>query len=472
MVFSSTIFLFIFLPLVLLAYYIVPAKRRNLILLLFSYIFYLWGGGWFLFVLIFSTLCDYILAQKIEEDTRGWRRYFLMLSLFINLSILVYFKYSNFIVNNFNDIFFILGTEPIVWTRVILPIGISFFIFQKITYVVDVYRGAKHTVKNFTDLALYVAMFPQLVAGPIVRFHEISHQISHRRESTEMFTQGIIRFFLGILKKVILANACGEIADAVFDMDSALLSTQGTWLGVTAYTLQIYFDFSAYTDMAIGLGQMFGFRLPENFNRPYSAISITDFWRRWHITLSNFFREYVYVSLGGNRLGSRRTYLNLMAVFLLCGMWHGANATFLFWGLYHGALLIIERIAGLRDTESVSFIVVRRAVTLLLVMIGWVFFRADNLNYAFIYLKTMFTYTEFTMTYKLLSVLNNRNITFLILASIVFFLPRNFSLAALLNRDKNSILGAAQFIALIVLFIYSIMLVVSGSYNPFIYFQF
>ena len=472
MIFPSQIFLFVFLPAILAVYYLSGRRYRNLVLLLFSYLFYIWGSGHFLFILIASTFTDYIFGLLIERSHSNKRRLWLAMSVFVNLSILGYFKYSNFFIREVNDALSFFDISFIDWTPVILPIGISFFTFQKITYVVDVYRGTRKALSNIIDYALYVALFPQLIAGPIVRFHEISEQIKSRKETFECFYQGILRFSWGLMKKVLFANTCGEIADAVFSLNSGMLDTKTAWLGVFAYTLQIYFDFSAYSDMAIGLGRMFGFKFPENFNRPYSAISITDFWRRWHITLSNFFRDYLYIPLGGNRLGAVRTYVNLMIVFVLCGMWHGANWTFITWGIFHGALLIVERIVGFRGSESVSNIFLRRVSTLLLVMIGWVFFRAEDFEQALGFLSVMFNPVNSGVSPELITVLNNRNIFFLLIASIVLFLPRDFSGFKVFQVEKGPLIASVQVCILITVVLYSVALIVSGSYNPFIYFQF
>ncbi len=472
MIFPSQIFLFAFLPALLVVYYLTGRRYRNLVLLLFSYFFYIWGSGHFLFILIASTFIDYIFGLMIERSRNNQRRLWLTLSIFVNLLILGYFKYSNFFIQEVNNVLSSFDTSLVDWTAVILPIGISFFTFQKITYVVDVYRGTRKALNNIVDYALYVALFPQLIAGPIVRFHEISEQIKSRKETLECFYQGILRFSWGLMKKVLLANSCGEIADAVFSLNSGMLDTKTAWLGVFAYTFQIYFDFSAYSDMAIGLGRMFGFKLPENFKRPYSAISITDFWRRWHITLSNFFRDYLYIPLGGNRFGPVRTYFNLMMVFVLCGLWHGANWTFLVWGIFHGALLITERLSGIRLTEGVRFLLPRRVLTLLLVMIGWVFFRADTLGQALDMLSIMFVPVNFETYFYFAPVFNNRNLAFFILASTVVFFPRSFSGFTLFNTDRGQIVAMGQTLAIIVAVLYSTILIVSGSYNPFIYFQF
>jgi alginate O-acetyltransferase complex protein AlgI len=474
MVFSSLIFLFAFLPAVIAIYYAAPTRRyRNLVLLVFSYIFYFWGSGIFLAALFLSTLSDYIIGLLIcKSETKKARGGWLALSIFINLGLLAYFKYSNFFIGEVNGLISSFGLSPMGWTEIILPIGISFFTFQKITYVVDVHRKTRPALRSFIDFALYVAMFPQLIAGPIVRFHEISAQLEGRKESFEGFYQGVLRFSLGLVKKVLVANICAEVADAAFAIEPSLLDTRSAWIGIFAYTLQIYFDFSAYSDMAIGLGHMFGFTLPENFNRPYSAISITDFWRRWHITLSNFFRDYLYLPLGGNRISRARTYINLMIVFVLCGLWHGASWTFLVWGLFHGALLIIERAIGLRAVTASSYIAVRRIVTFVVIMIAWVFFRAESLGHAIGFLNSMFVPSAKGLDLDLTLALSNRNIIFMIIASVVIFLPRDFSFAALLSKEKGTLLSAVQVCAVIILLLYSAAFLASGSYNPFIYFQF
>ncbi len=391
----------------------------------------------------------------------------------MNLAVLAYFKYSSFFVAEFNDILAGgEGGELIQWTAVVLPIGISFFTFQKITYVVDVYRGVRKALTKFVDFALYVAMFPQLIAGPIVRYNEISRELHDRKETLDGFYEGLLRFSLGLVKKVVLANTCGMVADTVFGMGPSELDSFSSWLGIMAYTLQIYFDFSAYSDMAIGLGRIFGFHFPENFKRPYSAISITDFWRRWHITLSNFFRDYLYIPLGGNRQGRARLYFNLGVVFILCGLWHGANWTFIVWGLYHGLILIFERMTGLGKTGEASYVALRRSVTFLLVLIAWVFFRSPDMAYAIDYLSAMFVPSLKPLPFELFMALNPRNLTFLIISAAVIFLPRTFSGAALFTDTTATTAGRLKVCGLMVMVIYSIALLASGSYNPFIYFQF
>ncbi len=475
MVFSSPVFLFIFLPLTIGLYFaqlrFLNNKFRNAILLLFSYLFYLYGAGTFLLVLFISTLSDYILGimmQKNEVRKRLW----LAMSVIVNIGVLAYFKYANFFVAEFSQSLSGFGYSSAGWETIVLPIGISFFTFQKLSYVVDVYRGKSKPMINFVDFALYVAMFPQLIAGPIIRFHEISRQLRDRTESLDLFYKGILRFGWGLAKKVILANSCAEIADTIFSMDSSLIDTKTAWLGAVTYTLQIYFDFSGYSDMAIGLGMLFGFNFPENFNRPYSATSITDFWRRWHMSLSRWFRDYLYIPLGGNRKGTARTYFHLMIVFILCGFWHGANWTFLAWGLFHGTFLLLERVMNIRDSGKTSFISVRRTVTILIVIIGWVLFRSDSISEAALYLSRMFTMQDYPLTYELAFVLNYRNILFVLIASTAFFLPRDFSFTRFLLTGKGPATAAANIATIMIFVPYSILLIVSGSYNPFIYFRF
>ena len=475
MMFSSLVFLFAFLPAVLSAYYLSSLsgpRYRNAVLLVFSYVFYFWSSGPILLILAFSTLVDYGLGILIDRSAARKRLGWVSLSIVFNLSLLAYFKYANFFVGELNHARVMLGSTPLAWTDVVLPAGISFFTFHKITYVVDVYRGVRRATLNLVDFALYIALFPQLIAGPIVRYHEISEQIKTRTETLEGFSWGIQRFCWGLVKKVVFANSCGEIADAVFSSPIEQLDTKTAWLGVFAYTLQIYFDFSGYSDMAIGLGLLFGFKLPENFNRPYSAHSITDFWRRWHMTLSHFFRDYVYIPLGGNRRSAVRTSLNLLLVFVLCGLWHGANWTFLVWGAYHGGLLMLERVTGWGRGEAEDYRVGRRLVTLLLVMIGWVFFRAPNLGRAADLLTLMFVPTNQAVSFDLAAVLHGRNLAFLLMAAVVLVLPPNFSAARFLMKERAPLAAAIRLGVLMSVVLYSVALIASGSYNPFIYFRF
>lgn len=453
-------------------YYLAPRPFRNSVLLALSYVFYVWGGGGFLILIVLSTLADYALGLLVARSPKRRARLWVAVSVGFNLSLLAYFKYSNFLIAQFNHALGAAGMSGVPWSQVVLPIGISFFTFHKITYIVDVYRGTKPALTSVVDFALYLALFPQLIAGPIVRFHEISDQLRGRAETAEKFQRGVMRFCWGLGKKVLVANSCGEIADAVFSVAPGELNAASAWIGVAAYTAQIYFDFSGYTDMALGLGLMFGFTLPENFNRPYSAVSVTDFWRRWHMSLTRFFRDYVYIPLGGNRRGDLRTYANLMIVFVLCGFWHGANWTFLAWGLYHGFWLIAERMTGFGRSETETNLFVRRAGTLLVVMVGWVFFRAPNLSHAMSVLEAMFLPKAVPIPLAVELALNGRNLTMLALASLIVFLPRDFSVARLITQRASLVWSVARSAAVAVLVLWSVATLASTTYNPFLYFRF
>jgi len=475
MVFSSTIFLFGFLPAVIICYYaqqLLPTQKlRNTTLLFFSYLFYLYGAAGFLLILILSTLADYLLGRLIERKVR-WKKLWLSFSLLLNLGLLAYFKYANFFVAEFNSFLLELKFFPIEWNEVILPIGISFFTFQKLSYIIDVYREKSRALENVIDFALYIAMFPQLIAGPIVRFSYIRRQLKERRESWPNFYNGVLRFCWGLAKKVMIANSCGQITDVIFGLNPEMLDTKVAWLGAITYTLQIYFDFSAYSDMAIGLGMLFGFTLPENFKRPYSAVSITDFWRRWHITLSRWFRDYLYIPLGGNRLGTTRACLNMTIVFVLCGLWHGANWTFLFWGIYHGFFLVIERVTGMRDLTRQKYSIMRRILTILIVIVGWVLFRSQDISQAIRFLEAMFTFTDLPLSYELSRALNHRNVLFLLTALPVFFLPADFSMIKILINKKDPMPVLAGALMILVLLPYCAALIVGGANSPFIYYRF
>ncbi|HHP7234808.1 MAG TPA: MBOAT family O-acyltransferase [Desulfobacterales bacterium] len=475
MIFSSPIFLFGFLPAVLLGYFLqrrlLPRQTGNAVLLLFSGFFYLYGAAEFILILLLSTMIDYWLGRAIERSAKAGR-FWLALAIFENLGLLVYFKYAGFFAAELSRWFLPLPDSSLPLAQTLLPIGISFITFQKISYAVDVYRGHIAAEKNPLDFFLYVTFFPQLNAGPIVRFGQIREQLKRRTETWDGFYQGVLRFIWGLAKMVVVAGACAQVADAVFALPPELLDTKMAWLGAIAYTLQIYFDFSAYTDMAIGLGLLFGFRLPENFRRPYSALSVTDFWRRWHITLSTWFRDYLYVPLGGNRRGSLRTYLNLTLVFVLCGIWHGANWTFLVWGMYHGLLLVVERFSGIRSWPEDRLPVVRRLVTAVLITLGWVVFRSETFAQAMQFLTVMFNGSDLPLPYELLRVLNYRNITFMTLALAVFFLPRGYSGIGALTPEKRRVPLLAGIVFIFLMLPYCAALVVEHSSVPFIYFKF
>jgi len=475
MVFSSTVFLFGFLPAVIICYRLQPfafqKRTRNALLLFCSYLFYLYGAAGFLLILLLSTIADYVFGLLIGRDAQR-KRLWLSLSVFLNIGLLAYFKYANFFIAELNRLLVRFGLSWVEWSAVVLPIGISFFTFQKLSYVIDIYRGKVEALENVVDFALYVAMFPKLIAGPIVRFGDISSQLREREESWDLFYMGTIRFCWGMAKKVIVANACGDVANVIFGTDLELLDAKAAWLASVAYTLQIYFDFSAYSDMAIGLGMLFGFKFQENFNHPYSAISITDFWRRWHISLSTWFRDYLYIPLGGNRRGILRTYLNTAVVCALCGLWHGARWTFLFWGLYHGLFLILERITGMRKVPPERYKVTRRVITVIIVTAGWVLFRSENLSQAIGFWRIMFSAKDLPLSYELSLALNYRNVLFMMTALTVFFLPSEFfAIKALMN--KRGLIALIVGVVMILLIMpYCAALIVGGFSSPFIYYRF
>lgn len=471
MVFSSATFIFVFLPLVLLGHSLLRGiAARNVFLLFFSLLFYAWGEGWGIGLMLLSIGINYgfgVLISRQPFRSRQW----LLLSLFINLGLLMGFKYANFIIDNFNTLLLWSGFSTIYLAPVHLPVGISFFTFQALSYVVDVYRGETPAQRNPLRVALYISLFPQLIAGPIVRYVDVRNQMSERKVSVDDFALGIERFIVGLAKKILLADTLGYIADKMFEAPAEALGPSAAWLGIICYAFQIYFDFSGYSDMAIGMGRMLGFHFLENFRFPYFANSIQDFWRRWHISLSTWFRDYLYIPLGGNRHGQARTFANLLIVFFLCGLWHGASWNFVLWGLFHGVFLILERTTWGQLLQKLP-VLARRLYVVLTVLIGWVFFRADNLTHSVAYLKAMFGGNVSTTYYAGLY-LNPETILTLSLATLLC-LPYY---ARLVSRIE-----APAFVwqwprllhrsALIGLFALSLITLINSTYNPFIYFRF
>ena len=386
MVFSSTIFLCVYLPLVLLGYYICPKKGRNLFLLIVSLVFYAWGEPKYVFLMIFSILVNYIFGRLMDKNRGRQKRMklLLVLSVVIDIGLLSVFKYTDFIITNVNAIF----GSSFDLLNIALPIGISFYTFQAMSYTIDVYRNDVRVQKNLIDFGMYITMFPQLIAGPIVRYADVQDQLAERSVTTADFSEGVMRFVVGLGKKVLLANQMGAVWSEIYALGgdvSALMA----WTGAIAYTFQIYFDFSGYSDMAIGLGRMFGFKFPENFRYPYQSVSITDFWRRWHITLSTWFKEYLYIPLGGNRCGLARQALNLLIVWSLTGFWHGAGWNFVMWGLYYFVILFIEKLFLLKALDKLPKLF-RHVYALLLIVIGWVIFASDDVGVLLPYLGSMF----------------------------------------------------------------------------------
>jgi alginate O-acetyltransferase complex protein AlgI len=484
MVFSSLVFLFIFFPVTLLLYYLVPKSFRNTFLLFASIVFFAWGGISYTIILFISILTNYLIGLLINRNLNTNKaRYFLVLGVIINLGILVIFKYANFIIDNANDILTTFKIDPIANENILLPIGISFYTFQALSYIIDVYRKETEVQKNLINLALFISLFPQLIAGPIVRYHDINLQLTKRKVDFNKFASGIERFIIGLGKKVLLANTFAAIVDSIFAMDPSNMSAITLWFGIILYALQIYFDFSGYSDMAIGLGKMFGFNLLENFNFPYIANSIQDFWRRWHKSLSTWFRDYLYIPLGGNRVNKYRVYLNLFIVFLLTGFWHGASWNFIIWGLFHGLFLITERI-GFGGFLSKIWSPIRHFYVIIVVLISWVFFRADDLTYAMSYLNTMFGGSLLNSELWMLNKYINSEVIIALaigllgssklFVQIPYFLRHKFNLTKykIVKKSLSGVVGIVSALFLFSVLLLSITYLSSNSYNPFIYFRF
>lgn len=484
MLFSSPTFLFGFLPIILILYFLSPWKIRNAILLAGSLFFYAWGEVFYVLVMIASILVNHAFGLRIsrlDENLPNYdrnRKRMLGMGIAANLLILGWFKYANFIVDNINIALGWISIDPVLIKDVHLPLGISFFTFQAISYLFDVYRNEAPVQKSRYKLGLYISLFPQLIAGPIVRYNDIANQIVKRTHSIELFSSGVRRFIFGLAKKMLIANPLGEVADNVFALSSNDLTSPVAWLGITCYALQIYFDFSGYSDMAIGLGRMFGFRFLENFNYPYISQSIQEFWRRWHISLSSWFRDYLYIPLGGNRGTPVRTYINLIIVFLLTGLWHGASWSFIVWGMTHGFFMLLER-GGLGRLLSNTRPVTRHLYTLFVVTIAWVFFRADTLSQARQYLSGMFGMNETNIYAPDIPFMMNNETTLAMIAGLLLATPLypaiTKRLAAWRPAGRAGELVIHPLPGIIIpalLFIASLAKVASSTYNPFIYFRF
>ena len=477
MVFSSLTFLLFFLPVVLVVYFAVPARFKNGVLFLFSLIFYAWGEPVYVCLMIFSTVLDYtcgMFADRYRGGSRG--KAALLVSVCVNIGLLAVFKYSDLLAGTFNDIF---GTA-LPLPHLPLPIGISFYTFQTMSYTIDVYRGKAPVQKNIVSFGAYVALFPQLIAGPIVRYQTIAEELNARSHSTDLFGEGARRFAVGLGKKVLLANNIGLLWDTLKAIPAGRLSVLGAWLGIIAFAFQIYFDFSGYSDMAIGLGKMFGFSFPENFDYPYLSKSITEFWRRWHISLGTWFRDYVYIPLGGSRCGIAKQLRNIAVVWLLTGFWHGASWNFLLWGAYYGLLLVLEKCVWGKLLKRAPA-VLQHFYTLFLTLIGWVLFAFDDLSEGLHFLGTMFGirapffadhaayYGLSYLPLLLLCVLASAPIGKTLREKVL----RSFSAS---RFSANSILSgclcAGEGLSLFLLLGLSMLFLISGSYNPFLYFRF
>lgn len=474
MLFSSLEFIFVFLPIILIFYYIIPRKSKNYVLFIFSLLFYAWGGVSYTLILIFSIIINYILVKQIWKST-NYKKKWLITGLIFNITLIFIFKYLNFFIGNFNDVGLLINDnfKLLPEANIILPLGISFFTFQQMSLLWDVYRKPQRQKLKFLNTALYISFFPQLIAGPIVRYDDIINQIKNRTETISLITSGIQRFILGLFKKIILANTCASIADSIIDNDISDISTPLAWLGIISYAFQIYFDFSGYSDMAIGLGRMFGFRILENFNFPYISRSIKEFWRRWHISLSSWFRDYVYIPIGGNRNGPYKTYFNLFLVFVLTGFWHGATWSFIIWGIFHGLFLIIERLGFDKILKRLPKIV-SWSYAMLVVLIGWVFFRIENISDAYNYTCKLFGGGP-SSDVSFIHYLDRERLFVLILAAVssstIFYKVKDIAL--FYGKGKLNIpFVIIKDIILVIMLFSSVLYINSGSYNPFIYFRF
>ncbi len=475
MVFSSVIFLFYFLPLFLILYYLSPEKIKNVIVLIFSVLFYAWGAPKFIFLVLASMTANYYLVDAMHRtNQRKSKKILLIFSLFINVGILAYFKYFNFFIDNLNSILEISGANKIHWTNVALPVGISFFTFQSITYSVDVYRNIHKPLHKLSDYLVYILMFPQLIAGPIIRFNSIADQIINRKNNETLLNRilGFQRFCIGLAKKALIANSVGEGVDALYSIPPDEISTLAAWMASLGYAMQIYFDFSGYSDMAIGIGRMIGFTFPENFNNPYRSRSITEFWRRWHITLGRWMKDYLYIPLGGNRVTPAKLYLNLWIVFLISGLWHGASWNFIIWGAFHGLFLILDRLFLLKilDKSGKSISI---AFTFFVTLVGWVFFRVEELRSAVTYIKQMFSFSgnSFNLT-------NKNEFLFSLGIAVIFSFITLFKLGEKAEHyfyyksDYKSGQLLSNILMSVILLTLSASYIVSSGFNPFIYFRF
>ena len=466
MVFSSAIFLLMFLPVVFLINLLIKKEYSNLTLLTASLIFYAWGEPYLVLLMIFSIIINWLMGKLIANNDGFRKKMFLFIGIALDLLVLGYYKYAGFFVSILNGI---MGKEIISIPQIALPIGISFFTFQAISYIVDVYKGDTEASFKLVNVALYISFFPQLIAGPIVKYRDINRQIEQRNISWLGVSAGFKRFVYGLGKKVLIANVLGLCADTIYSYDLNELDLVTAWIGALAYTFQIYYDFSGYSDMAIGLGKMFGFDILENFNYPYISKSITEFWRRWHISLGSWFREYVYIPLGGNRKGKIRTYINLITVFFLTGLWHGAAFSYIFWGLYHGFFSVIERL-GLKKLLDKSKII-STAYCFLIVNFGWVFFRSNGILNGIKYITRMVAPWRDTGLQPIISwnYLNRQTLIAFVFAVLGMGIVKAIVPKQVTEKWKDSVLEA---IYIFILLILCMAAIASDTYNPFIYFQF
>lgn len=467
MVFSSLVFISVFLPVVFILYTVIPGRKlKNVLLIIASLLFYAYGEPVYVLVMICSVIFNYIFGL-FSTDKNKYNKIVLIISIIFNLGALAVFKYLGFFVSSLNDI--IGFSIPI--PNIELPIGISFFTFQALSYVIDVYRGEVSPQKNLGKVMLYISFFPQLIAGPIIKYHDIEKQIDNRQQTIDLVVNGFRRFIVGLSKKVLIANTMATVVDSIYSTNQSEVNILTAWVGAIGYTMQIYFDFSGYSDMAIGLGKMFGFEFKENFNYPYISTSVKEFWRRWHISLSTWFKEYLYIPLGGNRKGKGRTCLNKIIVFFCTGLWHGANWTFVIWGLYHGIFLLIESyIPKIKIPKFIKHIYLPLVVT-----IGFVIFRADDISQGIFMIEKMFTGFEFSSTSMSLFVgqMTPLFITTLLVVIIASLPFKNFVNSIVSKNEKTmKVYNSALYVLSFGLLALCMLNLSSGSYNPFIYFRF
>ncbi len=478
MVFSSIIFLLYFLPVFLGLYFLADKRYKNWIILLASVFFYAWGAPKFIFILLGSTFLDFYLVRAMHRTEEGTKKKWLLaVSIILNVGLLAYFKYANFFVENVNGLITSLGGSPMGWEKVLLPIGISFYTFQTLTYSIDVYRKVHAPLERVKDYMLYIIMFPQLIAGPIVRFNHIADQITDRVETADDRLFGFYRFCIGLGKKVLIANVLGAKADEYIPINLTMeglasLDATTAWIGIMAYTFQIYFDFSGYSDMAIGLGRMMGFRFPENFNNPYTSKSITEFWRRWHMTLGSWMRDYLYIPLGGSRVSSQtRLYFNLWFVFLVSGLWHGSSWNFVAWGAYHGFFLVIERLFFKRFLDKIGAWA-SLAYCFFISVMGWVIFRVEDIGAAMGYYKKLFSFDFSNVQFSL----DPKFWTFMIIATFFSFfilLPKGKKIQDIVYAETYSTgMNVTMWVMCMGLFVLSVGSLATTDFNPFIYFRF
>lgn len=473
MLFTTPLFLFLFLPFFFLVY-LISGRYKNIVAVLFSAFFYAWGEPKFIFIVLASLVSDWWMGVRIYRETPGnrFRKIYLAVGVSLNLSLLLYFKYADFFIGNINSLFGPIGFKSLPLLNVALPLGISFITFEKITYLVDIYRGNSSPARTILLYAEYILLFPKLLAGPIVKYHDIRAQLEIRTVNWDDVWEGLRRFSLGMAKKVLLADKLSTVTDQVFGLALPSLSTGYAWIGVLSFTFQIYFDFSGYSDMAIGLSRIMGFRLMENFNAPYLSVNFTDFWRRWHISLSTWIKSYLYIPLGGNRWSVGRTYFNLVFCFFLSGLWHGASWTFVFWGLYHGVFLMFDKLFWLRVSARLPK-VLNVMVTFLFVVIGWVFFRASNFHHAFYFLKCMFLHASSSTVFpgSIVMWFRSFHLIFSIAVIAVFVFP-------LIKRFwepftvPNAISKGSQYVWVPLLLFLSFISIAASKFSPFIYFRF